>query len=71
MPEFVDTTLSALLQFPSAEGVEAFANDPEYAPYAAARQRGSDRRGYGGNNSLSAERMISQSTSPLRGKAAP
>jgi uncharacterized protein (DUF1330 family) len=40
----LDTTLIALLQFPSAEAVEAFANDPEYAPHAAARQRGSDSR---------------------------
>ena len=40
----LDTTLIALLQFPSAEAVEAFATDPEYAPYAAARQRGSESR---------------------------
>jgi uncharacterized protein (DUF1330 family) len=40
----LDTTLIAILQFPSAEAVEAFANDPEYAPYAKARQDGSDSR---------------------------
>ena len=40
----LDTTLIALLQFPSAEAVAAFANDPEYAPFAAARKAGSDSR---------------------------
>src|SRR5258707_7556558 len=40
----LDTTLIALLQFPSAEAAEAFVTDPEYAPYAAARQGGSDSR---------------------------
>jgi uncharacterized protein (DUF1330 family) len=39
-----DTTLIALLQFPSAEAAEAFVNDPEYAPHAAARQAGSESR---------------------------
>src|SRR5262249_55802988 len=38
----LDTTLIALLQFPSAEAAEAFVNDPEYAPHAAARQAGSE-----------------------------
>jgi uncharacterized protein (DUF1330 family) len=64
----LDTTLIALLQFPSAEAAEAFVTDPEYAPYAAARQGGSDspfpadrRHRSGGNNSLSAERVIGQS----------
>jgi uncharacterized protein (DUF1330 family) len=28
----LDTTLIALLQFPSAEAVQAFVTDPEYAP---------------------------------------
>jgi uncharacterized protein (DUF1330 family) len=36
----LDTTLVALLQFPSAEAAEAFVNDPAYAPHAAARQGG-------------------------------
>ena len=40
----LDTTLIALLQFPSAEAAEAFVTDPEYPPYAAARLVGSDRR---------------------------
>lgn len=38
------TTLIALLEFPSVAAVEAFAADPEYASYAAARQKGSDSR---------------------------
>ena len=40
----LETTLIALLEFPSAEAVKAFAADPKYAPYAAARQRGSESR---------------------------
>ena len=36
--------LIALLEFPSAEAVKAFATDPKYAPYAAARQAGSESR---------------------------
>jgi uncharacterized protein (DUF1330 family) len=40
----LDTTLIALLQFPSAEAVQAFATDPDYAPHAAARQAGSESR---------------------------
>jgi uncharacterized protein (DUF1330 family) len=42
--EPLDTTLIAILQFPSAEAAGAFANDPEYAPYGKARQDGSDSR---------------------------
>ena len=42
--EPLETTLIALLEFPDAGAVEAFATDPEYAPYAAARQAGSDSR---------------------------
>jgi Domain of unknown function (DUF1330) len=34
----------ALLEFPSAEAVKAFATDPKYAPYATARQAGSESR---------------------------
>src|SRR5690349_22653246 len=37
-----DTTLIALLQFPSAEAAEAFVNDPEYMPHAAGRRGGSE-----------------------------
>ena len=40
----LDTTLIALIQFPSMEAVQAFASDPEYAPHAAARQAGSVSR---------------------------
>jgi uncharacterized protein (DUF1330 family) len=36
-----DLTLIALLQFPTLEAVKAFASDPDYAPYAKARQSGS------------------------------
>lgn len=32
----------ALLQFPSMQAVQDFANDPEYAPFASARQAGTD-----------------------------
>ena len=39
--EAPDTTLIALIQFPSMEAVEAFVNDPEYAPFGKARQAGS------------------------------
>jgi len=36
--------LIALLEFPDADAAEAFANDPEYAPYGQARQKGSESR---------------------------
>jgi len=39
--ETPDLTLIALIQFPSLEAIQAFANDPEYAPFAKARQDGS------------------------------
>ncbi len=42
--EPLETTLIALLEFPSAEAARAFASDPDYAPFAAARQAGSDSR---------------------------
>jgi uncharacterized protein (DUF1330 family) len=42
--EGLDTTLIALIQFPSMEAVQAFAGDPDYAPYAEARQNGSVSR---------------------------
>ena len=44
--EGLDTTLIALIQFPSMEAAQAFAGDPEYAPYAEARQKGSVSRLY-------------------------
>jgi uncharacterized protein (DUF1330 family) len=40
----LDTTLVALIEFPSMEDFEAFATDPEYAPYGEARQAGSVSR---------------------------
>ena len=40
----LDTTIIALLQFPSMEAVQAFASDPDYAPYGQARQAGSVSR---------------------------
>jgi uncharacterized protein (DUF1330 family) len=40
----LDTTLIAILQFPSEEAARAFATDPAYAPYGKMRQEGSDSR---------------------------
>jgi uncharacterized protein (DUF1330 family) len=40
----LDTDLIALIEFPSREAVTAFATDPLYAPFAAARRGGSDSR---------------------------
>jgi uncharacterized protein (DUF1330 family) len=37
-----DYTVIALIQFPTVEAAQAFVNDPEYAPFAAARQAGTD-----------------------------
>ncbi len=42
--ESLDTTLIALLEFPSKEALQAFASDPAYAPYAEARKAGSISR---------------------------
>ena len=39
--EALDNTLIALIQFPSLEALQAFVDDPEYAPHAEARQKGS------------------------------
>ena len=36
-----DTTLIALIQFPSMDALVAFVKDPAYAPFAKARQAGS------------------------------
>ena len=36
----LDTTLIALLEFPTLESVQAFAADPEYLPFAKSRQAG-------------------------------
>ncbi|HKJ52496.1 MAG TPA: DUF1330 domain-containing protein [Gammaproteobacteria bacterium] len=40
----LDTTLIALMQFPDAAAAEAFTSDPDYEPYARARQAGSNSR---------------------------
>ncbi len=40
----LDTTLIALIAFPSLTAVEALATDTHYAPHAAARQAGSVSR---------------------------
>jgi uncharacterized protein (DUF1330 family) len=40
----LDADFVALFEFPSAKAVEAFATDPQYAPFANARRRGSDSR---------------------------
>jgi uncharacterized protein (DUF1330 family) len=40
----LDTSFIALLQFPSVKAVRAFATDPKYASFAAARQAGSESR---------------------------
>ena len=37
-----ESTLIALLEFPDNESLMAFIDDPEYAPFARARQDGSD-----------------------------
>lgn len=42
--EPLDTTMMALIEFPSATAVKAFAGDPGYAPFAAARRAGSKSR---------------------------
>jgi uncharacterized protein (DUF1330 family) len=39
--EAPDLTLIAIIRFPTAEAASAFANDPDYAPYGAARKAGS------------------------------
>jgi uncharacterized protein (DUF1330 family) len=40
----LDTTLIAILQFPSEEAAKAFTTDPAYAPYGKMRQEGSESR---------------------------
>jgi len=40
----LDTTIVALIQFPSMEALQTFASDPEYTPYMQARQAGSVTR---------------------------
>lgn len=40
----LDTTLIAIMEFPSSQAAQAFLGDPDYAPYVAARRRGSESR---------------------------
>lgn len=40
----LDTTLIALIQFPTREALNDFVQDPDYAPFARARQEGSISR---------------------------
>jgi uncharacterized protein (DUF1330 family) len=40
----LDTSLIAIMEFPSTEAAEAFVNDPGYAPYVAARKGCSESR---------------------------
>lgn len=42
--EKLDTTLIAIIEFPSMENFKAFYSDPDYAPYRQARQAGSVSR---------------------------
>lgn len=37
----LDSTLLAILKFPSRQALETFASDPDYASYGSARQAGS------------------------------
>lgn len=41
-----DLTLVAIIEFPDMDGLKGFVDDPDYAPYAAARQAGSDSQFY-------------------------
>jgi uncharacterized protein (DUF1330 family) len=38
--ELPDCTVIALIEFPSVEACQAFVNDPDYEPFAKARQAG-------------------------------
>jgi uncharacterized protein (DUF1330 family) len=40
----LETSLIAIMAFPSTAAVEAFVNDPGYAPLVAARREGSESR---------------------------
>jgi uncharacterized protein (DUF1330 family) len=40
----LDTSLIAIIEFPSMLAAEGFASDPDYAPFAAARKAGSESR---------------------------
>lgn len=40
----LETNLIAIMEFPSTAAAEAFVNDPDYAPFVAARRQGSESR---------------------------
>ena len=40
----LETNLIAIMAFPTTTAAEAFVNDPDYAPFVAARRRGSESR---------------------------
>jgi uncharacterized protein (DUF1330 family) len=40
----LDTTLIAIIEFPTPEAAKAFVNDPDYAPLVSARRQGSESR---------------------------
>ncbi|MBT53849.1 MAG: hypothetical protein CMF72_10705 [Mameliella sp.] len=42
----LDATIVALVEFPDRASLDAFASDPAYAPFAKARQAGSESRLY-------------------------
>jgi uncharacterized protein (DUF1330 family) len=44
--EPLDATIVVIVEFPTREAAEAFAKDPEYAPFAESRKRGSVSRLY-------------------------
>ena len=44
--EAPDTTLIAIIKFPTMKAAQGFANDPDYAPYGEARRAGSDSQFY-------------------------
>lgn len=42
--EPLDSSLVAIMSFPTPKAAEAFVHDPQYAPYLAARRGGSESR---------------------------
>jgi len=42
--KLLDTSLIALIEFPSAAAAEEFVSDPDYAPFGASRRNGSESR---------------------------
>ena len=44
--ELPDVTVIALVEFPTVEAAKSFVNDPAYAPFAQARQAGTESNFY-------------------------